>query len=57
MPNKIINNGISYKKNGWLYISVKGRPRERGYAYGYYCAEEFKKVQKMLRFVCDNDMG
>jgi len=55
--NKIIKNGISYEKNGWLYISVKGRPRERGYAYGYFCAPEFKKVQKMLRFMCDHEIG
>ena len=57
MTNKIIKNGISYEKNGWLYISVKGRPRERGYAYGYFCAPEFKKIQKMLRFMCDHEIG
>lgn len=57
MSNKIIKNGISYEKNGWLYISVKGTPRERGYAYGYFCAKEFKKIQEMLKFLCYNDMG
>jgi len=41
-----INNGYSYKKNGWLYISVKGAPKERGFAYGYYCANEFKENTK-----------
>ena len=31
MSNKIIN-GTSYQKNGWKYISIKGKPQERGYA-------------------------
>jgi hypothetical protein len=57
MTNKIIKNGSSYEKNGWLYISVSGEPRERGYAYGYYCAAEFKNIQKMLNFTCYNDLG
>ena len=57
MTRKIIKNGISYEKNGWVYISVKGKPRERGYAYGYLCAKEFKKVQEMLKFMCYNDYG
>jgi hypothetical protein len=47
---KNINNGLKYEKNGWVYISVKGEPKERGYAYGYLCAEEFKQVQLMLKF-------
>ena len=45
MTNKIIKNGVYYEKNGWMYISVRGKPKERGYAYGYFCAKEFKKVQ------------
>jgi hypothetical protein len=46
-----IKNGLSYKKNGWIYISISGKPRERGYAYGYLCASEFKEIQKMLTFL------
>jgi len=45
-----IKNGMSYEKNGWKYISVQGKPRERGYAYGYLCANDFKEVQEMLNF-------
>jgi len=45
-----IKNGSSYEKNGWTYISIKGKPRERGYAYGYFCASQFKKIQEMLKF-------
>jgi len=45
-----VKNGMSYNKSGWKYISIKGKPKERGYAYGYLCAEEFKEIQKMLKF-------
>ena len=50
MSNKI-KNGMSYGKNGWKYISISGKPRERGYAYGYLCAKEFKEIQTMLKFL------
>ena len=46
-----VKNGISYEKNGWKYISIKGKPKERGYAYGYLCAKDFKEIQKMLNFL------
>jgi len=45
-----VKNGLMYEKDGWKYISVKGEPRERGYAYGYLCASDFKEIQKMLNF-------
>ena len=46
-----IKNGIYYDKNGWKYISIKGKPKERGYAYGYFCAKDFIEIQKMLDFL------
>jgi hypothetical protein len=46
-----IKNGMSYEKNGWKYISIKGKPKERGYAYGYLCANDFKEIQKTLKFL------
>ena len=46
-----IKNGASYNKNGWKYISIKGKPKERGYAYGYLCADDFKEIQKTLKFL------
>ena len=48
---KKIKNGMTYEKNGWKYISIYGKPKERGYAYGYLCAEHFKEIQKMLAFL------
>jgi hypothetical protein len=47
----MVKNGISYEKNGWKYISIRGNPKERGYAYGYLCANEFKEIQKTLHFL------
>jgi hypothetical protein len=52
-----IKNGLSYEKNGWKYISIKGKPKERGYAYGYLCANEFKEIQKMLNFLMFESYG
>jgi hypothetical protein len=52
-----IKNGISYEKNGWKYISIKGTPRERGYAYGYLCANDFIKIQEMLHFYMYESYG
>jgi len=46
-----IKNGMSYEKNGWKYVSIRGKPKERGYAYGYLCANDFKDIQKMLYFL------
>ena len=54
---KKIKNGISYEMNGWLYVSVHGDPRERGYAYGYLIAHEIKKVQEMLEYIIYQDYG
>jgi len=54
---KKIKNGVSYELNGWLYVSVRGSPRERGYAYGYLIADEMKKVQEMLQYTIYQDYG
>ena len=39
-----------YTKNGWLYISVSGSPKEIGYGYGQAIATTMTDIQKMLRF-------
>ena len=53
----IIKNGMSYNQSGWKYISIRGNPKERGYAYGYLCAEDFKEIQKMLNFLIMESYG
>ena len=45
-----VKHGLKYEQNGWIYISVHGDARERGFAYGELCAEEFKNIQTMLKF-------
>ena len=50
-------NGACYKMNGFTYVCVKGSPKDRGYAFGVCCAEDFKDIQKMLHFVCDEEYG
>ncbi len=57
MTKTKIKNGVSHNINGWLYISVKGTPKERGYAYGYFCASVFKDIQKMLNHSVFEDTG
>ena len=52
-----IKNGLMYEKNGWKYISIKGEPKERGYAYGYLCAKDFKEIQTMLNFLMYESYG
>jgi hypothetical protein len=52
-----VKNGLMYEKDGWKYISVKGEPKERGYAYGFLCAKDFKEIQKMLEFLMYESYG
>jgi len=52
-----IKNGVRFEQNGWLYVSIKGTPQERGYAYGYLVADEIKKIQHMLNFLVYEESG
>jgi hypothetical protein len=52
-----IKNGTRYDMNGWIYISVQGGPKERGYAYGKLIKEDMKEVQRILNFIIYNDYG
>jgi len=54
---KKVKNGIAYEMNGWIYVSVRGGAKERGYAYGKLVAYEMKDVKKMLDFTTYFDLG
>ena len=54
---KKYKNGVSYDLNGFKFISIKGSPRERGIAYGYFSGKDFKDVQEMLKFNCYESYG
>jgi hypothetical protein len=56
MKNKV-KNGIRYDLNGWSYISVKGTPKERGYAYGKLIETDMKEVRRILDFLIYTDFG
>jgi hypothetical protein len=52
-----VKNGIRYDMNGWVYISIKGSPFERGFAYGQLIAKDMKNVMNTIRFITYNDYG
>lgn len=54
---KKIKNGMRYDLNGWIYVSIKGKPKERGFAYGYLIADEMKQVKEMLEYITYIDYG
>jgi hypothetical protein len=43
--------------NGWVYVSIKGGPFERGEAYGKLIAKDMKKIMDTIRFIIYNDYG
>ena len=58
MSNTIkVKNGLRYDMNGWVYVSIKGSPRERGYAYGKLVSKDMKEVKRILDFIVYTDYG
>jgi hypothetical protein len=55
--NHKIKNGIRYEKNGWIYLSVKGTPKECGFANGSLLGKEIEEIFKMLEFSLMNSYG
>jgi hypothetical protein len=45
------------KADGWTYISIKGGPKERGYAYGKLIEKDMKEVKRVLDFIIYTDFG
>ena len=52
-----VKNGFRQDMNGWIYISIKGKPRERGYAYGKLIAKDMIQVNNILDYIVYNDFG
>ena len=52
-----VKNGIRYEKNGWIYISIKGNAKERGYAHGYLAMKEMKEAFRILDFTFYDGYG
>jgi hypothetical protein len=43
--------------NGWVYVSIKGSPWDRGYAYGLLIAKDMKRIMETIRYIVYNDYG
>ena len=52
-----IKNGFCEEINGWKYMSIRGTPKERGFAHGFFVATDFKEMKKTLEYVVLNDYG
>lgn len=45
-----VKHGHKYNANGWVYISIKGSPYERGFAHGSLLSNEIKIAIKTMYF-------
>ena len=52
-----IENGKRIDKNGFIYVSVKGTPEERGYAQGFLIAERIVKFIRTYAFFLWTEHG
>ena len=52
-----IKNAKLWRENGWIRLSVRGKPYEIGYANGYLLRKELENVFKMLEFSILNEYG
>jgi hypothetical protein len=52
-----IKNGKRIDKNGFIYVSVKGTPEERGYAQGFLIAERIVKFIRTYAFFLWTEHG
>jgi hypothetical protein len=52
-----IKNGKRIDKNGFIYVSVKGTPEERGYAQGFLIAERIVKFIRTYAFFVWTEHG
>jgi hypothetical protein len=37
-----------HEKNGWIYLHIEGKPKERGFQHGYLLAKEIKESIRVL---------
>ena len=52
-----IENGKRVDEKGFIYISVKGKPEERGYAQGFLIAERIVKFIRTYAFFLWSEYG
>lgn len=52
-----VNNGHRYHKNGWIYVSITGNAKDRGFAYGQLIATEYINAIETLKFSTLEEYG
>ena len=59
MSDKIIKvkNGTKYMRAGWTRLTIRGGPKERGFAHGQLMKEEFDRIMVTQDFVCMDSYG
>jgi hypothetical protein len=50
-------NGVLAMKDGWHYLSIFGKPYDRGFSHGYLMAPQLTKIKEMLRYFSEEDNG
>ena len=40
-----------HEKNGWTYLHIEGKPKERGFQHGYLLSKEIKEALRMMNVV------
>ena len=48
-------SSISSLHQGWIHITIKGEPFERGFQHGYLLRSHFKNIHKVLSFIVKHD--
>lgn len=49
--------GQRFDRDGWIYLSIKGKPYERGMQHGYLVAPELKEILKTAKYMIYWDTG
>jgi hypothetical protein len=59
MSDKIIKvkNGTKHMRAGWTRITIRGGPKERGFAHGQLMKEEFDRIMVTQDYVCMDSYG
>ena len=47
----IVDKAVTYKTNGWTFISVTGTPYECGFQEGYLLVDEFRDAMRVYKYM------
>lgn len=52
-----VKHGMRYDLHGWTYVSIRGNPTQRGFAYGQLVRQDMVEVKRILEFMIYEDFG